>query len=193
MQSEIHHRVHKSSLLNLILNKMNEADFLTLSFYEINLLLDLHPRLDLCLSDFPTKILHAFVVFVMRAACAAQFILFNLIILIIIIIIIIIIWGQLPFKKKFPILYSCGCLLFRNFYRYPYCYVCRLVYSRYEWLLNYWNIPVTFTASILRFWTLSIILFLSKTPSCLYFKTQHFGDWILSPSSGKTYSVGPNA
>jgi hypothetical protein len=26
--------------------------------------------------------------------------------------------------------------------------------------------------------------------SCLYFKTQRFGDWILSPSSGKTYSVG---
>jgi hypothetical protein len=29
-------------------------------------------------------------------------------------------------------------------------------------------------------------------PSCLYFKTQRFGDWILSPYSGKTYSVGPN-
>jgi hypothetical protein len=35
--------------------------------------------------------------------------------------------------------------------------------------------------------------------SCLYlktvlfiFKTLHFGDWIMSPSSGKTYSVGPN-
>jgi hypothetical protein len=24
------------------------------------------------------------------------------------------------------------------------------------------------------------------------FKTQRFGDWILSPSSGKTYSVGLN-
>jgi hypothetical protein len=31
-----------------------------------------------------------------------------------------------------------------------------------------------------------------KTPSCLFFKTQRFGDWILSPSSGKTYSDGPN-
>jgi hypothetical protein len=30
-----------------------------------------------------------------------------------------------------------------------------------------------------------------KTPSCLFFKTQRFGDWILSPSSGKTYSVCP--
>jgi hypothetical protein len=34
------------------------------------------------------------------------------------------------------------------------------------------------------FWTLSIILFLSKTLSCLYFKTQRFGDWILSPEIG---------
>jgi hypothetical protein len=31
-----------------------------------------------------------------------------------------------------------------------------------------------------------------KTPSCLFFKTQHFRDWILFLSSGKTYSVGPN-
>jgi uncharacterized membrane protein YoaT (DUF817 family) len=37
---------------------------------------------------------------------------------------------------------------------------------------------------ILCFWTLSIILFL--------FKTQRLGDWLLSPSSGKTYSFGPN-
>jgi hypothetical protein len=27
--------------------------------------------------------------------------------------------------------------------------------------------------------------------SCLFFKTQRFRDWILSPSSGKTYSFGP--
>jgi hypothetical protein len=33
---------------------------------------------------------------------------------------------------------------------------------------------------MLCLWTLSIVLFLSKT--------QRFGDWILSPSSGKTYS-----
>jgi hypothetical protein len=45
---------------------------------------------------------------------------------------------------------------------------------------------------ILNFWTLSIVLSLSKTPSCLCFKTQRFGDGILSPSSGKTYSIGPN-
>jgi hypothetical protein len=45
---------------------------------------------------------------------------------------------------------------------------------------------------ILCFWTLSIALFLSKSPFSSHFKTQRFGDWILSPSSGKTYSVGPN-
>jgi hypothetical protein len=28
--------------------------------------------------------------------------------------------------------------------------------------------------------------------SCLLFKTLRFGDWILSPSSVETYSVGPN-
>jgi hypothetical protein len=28
--------------------------------------------------------------------------------------------------------------------------------------------------------------------SCLLFKIRRFGDWILSPSSGGTYSVGPN-
>jgi hypothetical protein len=33
---------------------------------------------------------------------------------------------------------------------------------------------------------------ISKKKSYVYFKTQRFGDWILSPSSGKTYSVGPN-
>jgi hypothetical protein len=44
---------------------------------------------------------------------------------------------------------------------------------------------------ILWFWTLSIILSLSKTLSRLFFKT-HFRDWIQSPSSGKTYTVGPN-
>jgi hypothetical protein len=49
-----------------------------------------------------------------------------------------------------------------------------------------------YLSHILRFWTLSIVLSLSKTPSCLFFKTQCFGDWILSPFSGKTYSVGPN-
>jgi hypothetical protein len=34
-------------------------------------------------------------------------------------------------------------------------------------------------------WTLSIVLFLSKILLCLYSKTQHFGDRILSTSSGK--------
>jgi hypothetical protein len=41
-------------------------------------------------------------------------------------------------------------------------------------------------------WILSIILSLSKTPPCLYYKTQHFGEWILPSSLGKTYSVGSN-
>jgi hypothetical protein len=32
---------------------------------------------------------------------------------------------------------------------------------------------------VLRFWTLSIVLFVSETQFRLYFKTQRFGDWIL--------------
>jgi hypothetical protein len=43
---------------------------------------------------------------------------------------------------------------------------------------------------ILCFWTLSIVL---KTLFSLYYKIQRLGDWILSPSSGKTYSVGPSS
>jgi hypothetical protein len=30
-------------------------------------------------------------------------------------------------------------------------------------------------------------------PSCFYSKARRFGDWILSPSSGETYSVGPQS
>jgi hypothetical protein len=45
---------------------------------------------------------------------------------------------------------------------------------------------------ILRFWTISNVLSLFKSSSCLSFKIQRFGNWILSPSSGKTYSVGSN-
>jgi hypothetical protein len=44
---------------------------------------------------------------------------------------------------------------------------------------------------VLCFWTLYIVSSLTKTVLFI-FKTQRFGDWILSPSSGKTYSVGPN-
>jgi hypothetical protein len=44
---------------------------------------------------------------------------------------------------------------------------------------------------LLRSWTLSIVSSLSKMSSCLCFKTR-FGDWILSSSSGKSYSVGSN-
>jgi hypothetical protein len=43
---------------------------------------------------------------------------------------------------------------------------------------------------ILRSSTFSIVSSLSKMSSCLCFKTRRFRDWILSPSSGKTYSVG---
>jgi hypothetical protein len=43
---------------------------------------------------------------------------------------------------------------------------------------------------LLRSWTLSIVSSLSKMSSCLHLKTQRFGDWILSSSSGKTDS-GP--
>jgi hypothetical protein len=68
---KVNHRVHKNPLLNLILNQMNEVNFLTLSFFEINLLIDSHPRLGLYFSDFPTKILDSFVVFFMRATCTA--------------------------------------------------------------------------------------------------------------------------
>jgi hypothetical protein len=31
-------------------------------------------------------------------------------------------------------------------------------------------------------------IFCHYSSSCLYYKIQRFGDWILSPSSGKTYS-----
>jgi hypothetical protein len=44
---------------------------------------------------------------------------------------------------------------------------------------------------ILCFWTSIFCLYL-KTLFCLFFKTQCFGDGILSPSSGKAYSVGPS-
>jgi hypothetical protein len=32
-----------------------------------------------------------------------------------------------------------------------------------------------------------------ETPSCLFFKAKHFGDWILSPFVDKIYSVGPKS
>jgi hypothetical protein len=40
--------------------------------------------------------------------------------------------------------------------------------------------------------TLVIVLSLSKNTVLFYFKTQRFGDWILSSSSGNTFSFGPN-
>jgi hypothetical protein len=47
------------------------------------------------------------------------------------------------------------------------------------------------SVQLLCSWTLSIVLFfffLSKCP--VYISKQRFGDWILSLSSRKTYSVG---
>jgi hypothetical protein len=35
-------------------------------------------------------------------------------------------------------------------------------------------------------------VFILKHRPVYFSKTQRFGDWILSLSSGKTYSVGPN-
>jgi hypothetical protein len=49
-----------------------------------------------------------------------------------------------------------------------------------------------FKGPIFCFWTISIVFSLSKTPSCLFFKTRRFGDWIVSPFSDNTYSVGSN-
>jgi hypothetical protein len=46
-----------------------------------------------------------------------------------------------------------------------------------------------FPLQMLRSWTSSIVSSLSKMSSSLYFKTHRFGDWILPPSSGKTYST----
>jgi hypothetical protein len=57
---------------------------------------------------------------------------------------------------------------------------------------------------LLRFWNYSIAVLTQflhlcnyhnsgqYPSSCLLFKTQHFEGWILSPSSGGMYSVGPN-
>jgi hypothetical protein len=44
-------------------------------------------------------------------------------------------------------------------------------------LVNIWGNSLCL--QLLNFWTLSIVLF-------FLFKTQRFGDWILSPSSGKS-------
>jgi hypothetical protein len=43
---------------------------------------------------------------------------------------------------------------------------------------------INYYVYIITIWTLSI--------PCLLLRTRHFGDWILSQSSGGTYSVGPN-
>jgi hypothetical protein len=49
----------------------------------------------------------------------------------------------------------------------------------------------TFSTNII-FLDIILVMLLSETLSCLLPKTQRFGDWILSPSSGKTYSFAPN-
>jgi hypothetical protein len=67
------------------------------------------------------------------------------------------------------------------------------------WILNRTSIfmlglgieHTLFHIQVLCFCTLSTVLSLTKNRNVL-FKTHRFGDWILSPSSGKTYSIGPN-
>jgi hypothetical protein len=58
-----------------------------------------------------------------------------------------------------------------------------------RWTLSHYS---KCKVQLLRSWTSSIVSFLSKMSSCLYFKTQRFDGWILSLSSGKTYSAGSN-
>jgi hypothetical protein len=48
-----------------------------------------------------------------------------------------------------------------------------------------------YNCKILCFWTLSIVLSLYKN-TVLFIFEKRFGEWILSSSSGKTYSVRPN-
>jgi hypothetical protein len=64
--------------------------------------------------------------------------------------------------------------------------------SQIQWQFLIILISDTVLVQILCFWTLSIVFSLTKTSSCLFFKIQRFGDWILSSYSGKTYSFGPN-
>jgi hypothetical protein len=47
-----------------------------------------------------------------------------------------------------------------------------------------WTAQKTMNPIILRY-------FVYYLPSCLFFETQRFGDWILSPSSGKITQFGP--
>jgi hypothetical protein len=49
-----------------------------------------------------------------------------------------------------------------------------------------------FTDTSNMFLDIFIVLSLSKNRPVYFSKTQRFGDWILSPFSGKTYSVGSN-
>jgi hypothetical protein len=60
-----------------------------------------------------------------------------------------------------------------------------------------WNMAKRYIINIATNWHKCV--FRHKSSSCLYlktlsrlfFKTQRFGDWILSPSSSKPHSVGP--
>jgi hypothetical protein len=61
-----------------------------------------------------------------------------------------------------------------------YLHLCCHIKEMCSWL----SVQPTWIIQLSYFWTLSIVFFL--------FKTQRFGDWILFPSSGGTYSVEPN-
>jgi hypothetical protein len=50
--------------------------------------------------------------------------------------------------------------------------------------------PVNFNAMLCKDVTITVLDIIY--PSVLYFKTRRFGDWILAPSSGGTYSNGPS-
>jgi hypothetical protein len=58
---------------------------------------------------------------------------------------------------------------------------------------HYMNRPVWITSKSLWRWYISAnIMFLDIIQRRVLLKTRRFVDWILSPSSGKSYSVGPN-
>jgi hypothetical protein len=57
-----------------------------------------------------------------------------------------------------------------------------------ESIFTWHKVPKITVTSI----TYTDIMFLDITHRPFFIKKQRFGDWILSPSSGKTYSVGLN-
>jgi hypothetical protein len=62
-------------------------------------------------------------------------------------------------------------------------------------VMNLWTVSLSMDG--LSFsqedWSKNITMNCEHYPwSCLLFKARHFGDWSVSPSSGGTYSGGPN-